>query len=140
MINIAKLKAKIEARIAEMRAEHETRLAEWEEHVQEDKREWLSKYKPTWEKAADAISTAVCNYEVVTRDMYPGSCWSEPYSDKLGRGKPDKTFRPPTELVQVLNALEMFDEPEISHTALRQVGIMPADMNAVSKCLARGAR
>lgn len=141
MINVAKLKAKIEARIEELESEHQGRLTDWDEAVRESKQRWRDMYARQWSDAAVDISRSVIqNDGVVTSFMYPGNTWSEPYRDKLGRSKPEKIFRPPTELVQVLNALDMLDESEISHTALKFIGIMPADMAAVGKLLARGAR
>lgn len=146
MINLAKLRAKIEKHIADAEAAHQQRVDEWDAYLAQHKAEWNQEWGEVWLKAADEIAEVIRAGEVITTKELPRrpggynnpACYEEPYQDDKSRRKPDRTYKPPTELVQVLDALDLLDAPEVSHTALAKVGINGSVMSAVSRYLSRG--
>jgi hypothetical protein len=144
VINVAKLREKIEKHIADAQSAHQQRLDEWDAYIQRHKTEWNEQFGDLWIKTADDIPQVIRAGEVIVlRDLpqRPGgnlAVWEMPYQDDKGRRRPDRAYTPPNELVQVLNALDLLDETEISHTALAKVGINGSVMSAVSRYLSRG--
>lgn len=144
MINVAKLRAKIEKHIADAEAAHQQLVDYWDAYTVRHKAEWNEKFGDAWLKVVGEIEQVITAGEVIVlRDLPRRSggnlaVWEAPYQDDKGRRRPDRTYKPPTELVQVLNALDLLDETEISHTALSKVGINASVMSAVSRYLSRG--
>jgi hypothetical protein len=140
MINVQKLRDKINARIGEERADFIQRTAEWADFIAWHQAEWVRAHKDEWTTATDRIDRALGHNRVVTSDMLPRASekfWTEPWSDKLGQRKPPSgDYRPPSEVTQLLDALDLINEPEISHTALSKVGITSTVMGAASRWLA----
>lgn len=138
MINVQKLRAKIEKHIADAEATHQQRVDDWDAYIKRDQTKWLEKHGRAWLKAIEGVAKAVKDGQVVTSSMLPDSRWSEPYQDEMSRRRPDREYWAPTELVQVLDALDLLDATEVSHTALAKVGINASVMSAVSRYLSRG--
>lgn len=144
MIDTARMRSKIEAYIASEKANHEQGLADWDAFIIRSKAEWVEKWGAEWQAAAERITERVRNGDVVTGDELPKerysstATWSTPYQDDKGMRRPDATFRPPSELIRMLDAIELLDEPLVSHTALAKVGINPSVMGNVSRYLSRG--
>jgi hypothetical protein len=149
MINVAKFRAKIEEHIAAEKAAHAGRLKEWDAYLVRHKAEWIDEHGAGWLDTAKQITKKIKAGEVIRNDDVrsynnvhnnrhsSSRTWSAPYQDDQGRGRPDSVYRIPTEVCQVLDALELIDEPEISHTALVRVGVNTKVMAAVSRYLTR---
>lgn len=145
MINTAAFRAKIEKHIADSENNHAQRLADWDAFVAKDKTRWVAQYGGPWSVALRVMAKKLKDGEPITDNMVPRSItryrelevWSEPSTDDKGRSRPEKVYRVPGQFTQLLDALELLNEPEVSPTSLSRVGITGALMAQVSSMLAR---
>jgi len=143
MINVQKLRDKINAKIEEDQQKAGERVDEWDAYLGEHRDEWVNTWGENWDTAARLILAKIKDRQVITeKDLPPwGSmrkqdrCYSEPYRFADGRDKP-RAAVVPTEITQLLDALELLDEAEISHTALAKVGVTSTVMGTASRYLA----
>lgn len=140
MINVEKLRSKIEEKIALDRAEHEKQLFAWNRFLGDHKAAWNEKWGKAWLESTIEISRTITDGGVVTQDMLPGRhsgewTYSVPFDDAEGNRRPASRFVVPMEFRQVLDALDLLDEKEVSHTALARVGINQTVMVRVSRYL-----
>lgn len=143
MINTDKLRKRINDKIAENEAKAGERVDEWAAYVAEHKTEWSKVWGDSWLTASQQIQKKIKNGEVIVEGDIPpygnhrkqDRFYSEPYRFTDGRDKP-REAQVPTEVTQLLDAIDLLGEIEISHTALAKMGCSHQVMTAVSRYLA----
>lgn len=143
MIDVKKLREKIAARNAEVEARSSKYADEWDAYLGEHREQWVAARGEQWYVSARLILKKINNREVITeKDVPPhryggdqDRFYSAPYRFADGRDKPRKA-QVPHEVTQLLDALDLIGEDEISHTALGKMGCNNQVMTAVSRYLA----
>jgi hypothetical protein len=140
VINVSKLRTRVEEKIAADKLQHEKQLESWNAFLVEHKAEWNEKWGKAWLAACVTISRVVSDGGVVTRNMLPQHGYSEstygvPYEDGKGNRKPAPKFLVPQEVQQLLDGLDLLGEDEISLTALGKAGVGTSVMTTVSRYL-----
>lgn len=143
MINTDKLRKRINDKIAENEAKAGERVDEWDAYLGENRDEWVNAWGESWEAAARNILEKVKDRQVIVEADIPAHrynrkqdrFYSTPYRFTDGRDKP-RAAKVPTEVTQLLDAIDLLGEIEISHTALAKMGCSHQVMTAVSRYLA----
>lgn len=137
--------------LAEHKARHDQAIQRWESAVELDRKAWIDDHLPAWGETAKVIARKVRKGEPIVREDLPrerhGSSpllyRQDDYSLRLPSGeqvrRPDRAYTAPYELSALGKALDVITDDEITHTALRSLGITGATLRDAIAQLGRNS-
>ena len=135
-INRAALRQAVTDAMTSHRSAHDQAVTDWEAGVARHRADWVARNSDAWAATARTIARKVKKGEPITRDDLPSDSrgfrssvetYDVPHSLD-GIRQPSSPYREPYELAALGKALDIITDDEITHSALRSLGITSATL------------